>query len=103
MMFPKIVGVSQPYYPFEEYESGRPPPCQPSLDYLAPEYALTHTLDTAADLFPLAVITHALYSEGRPLFTNHGDFSTFKRNCCEVRGNVTVILKYYLCICHSYS
>ncbi|KAK3878478.1 hypothetical protein Pcinc_016896 [Petrolisthes cinctipes] len=75
-----------PFYPFDEYESGRPPPCQPSLDYLAPEYALTHTLDTAADLFPLAVIIHALFSEGRPVFTNHGDFSTFKRNCCELKN-----------------
>lgn len=76
---------SQPFWPFEEYDSRRHPNCQPHLDYLAPEYALTHTLDTAADLFPLGVLTYALFNEGRPIFHNNQDFGTFKRNCCEVR------------------
>lgn len=79
-----ILSPSQPFWPFEEYDSRRHPNCQPHLDYLAPEYALTHTLDTAADLFPLGVLTYALFNEGRPIFHNNQDFGTFKRNCCEV-------------------
>ncbi|XP_045584450.1 SCY1-like protein 2 isoform X2 [Procambarus clarkii] len=75
-----------PFWPFEEYDPRRHPNCQPHLDYLAPEYALTHTLDTAADLFPLGVIIYALFNEGRPIFHNNQDFATFKRNCCELKN-----------------
>lgn len=75
-----------PFWPFEEYDSRGHPNCQPHLDYLAPEYALTHTLDTAADLFPLGVLTYALFNEGRPIFHNNQDFGTFKRNCCEFKN-----------------
>ncbi|KAG7167470.1 SCY1-like protein 2-like [Homarus americanus] len=81
-----------PFWPFEEYDPKRHPNCQPHLDYLAPEYALTHTLDTAADLFPLGVIIHAIFNEGRPLFHNNKDFGTFKRNCCELKNTNTLNL-----------
>lgn len=92
---------SQPFWPFEEYDSRRHPNCQPHLDYLAPEYALTHTLDTAADLFPLGVLTYALFNEGRPIFHNNQDFGTFKRNCCEVRTVLFFVWEigwFHLCV-----
>ncbi|XP_045104651.1 SCY1-like protein 2 isoform X3 [Portunus trituberculatus] len=82
----------QPFWPFEEYVPNRQTICQPTLDYLAPEYALTHTLDPAADLFSLGVVTHALFNSGRPIFQNHQDFVTFKRNCCELKNTNTLQL-----------
>ncbi|KAG0710692.1 SCY1-like protein 2 [Chionoecetes opilio] len=82
----------QPFWPFEEYDPNRQAMCQPSLDYLAPEYALTHTLDPAADLFALGVVTYALFNSGRPIFQNHQDFHTFKRNCCELKNTNTLKL-----------
>ncbi|XP_068218143.1 SCY1-like protein 2 isoform X2 [Palaemon carinicauda] len=81
-----------PFWPFEEYESNAHTNCQPHLDYLAPEYALTHTLDTAADMFPLGVIIYALFNEGRPIFHNNQDFGTFKRNCCELKNTSSLKL-----------
>lgn len=82
----------QPFWPFEEYDPNRQTICQPTLDYLAPEYALTHTLDPAADLFSLGVVTYALFNSGRPVFQNHQDFATFKRNCCELKNTNTLQL-----------
>ncbi|KAK8387738.1 hypothetical protein O3P69_018319 [Scylla paramamosain] len=82
----------QPFWPFEEYVPNRQAICQPTLDYLAPEYALTHTLDPAADLFSLGVVIHALFNSGRPVFQNHQDFVTFKRNCCELKNTNTLQL-----------
>ncbi|XP_071542803.1 SCY1-like protein 2 [Panulirus ornatus] len=81
-----------PFWPFEEFDVRRHSSCQPHLDYLAPEYALTHTLDTAADLFPLGIIIYALFNEGRPIFHNNQDFGTFRRNCCEFKNTNTLKL-----------
>ncbi|KAK7075289.1 SCY1-like protein 2 [Halocaridina rubra] len=81
-----------PFWPFEEYEPTCHASGQPHLDYLAPEYALTHTLDTAADMYPLGVLIFALYNKGRPLFSNNQDFSTFKRHCCELKNTNTLMV-----------
>ncbi|CAL4058588.1 unnamed protein product, partial [Meganyctiphanes norvegica] len=75
-----------PFWSFEEYDSKKQPTSQPNLNYLAPEYALTHSLDAAADLYPLGVLIYAIFNEGRPLFNNHDDFSVFKKNCCELKN-----------------
>ncbi|XP_076044582.1 SCY1-like protein 2 isoform X2 [Oratosquilla oratoria] len=82
-----------PYWSFEEYNSGMHPYCQPNLDYLSPEYALTHTLDPSADMFSLGVVIYSIFNDGHPIFHNSQNFSTFKRNSCELKNNHSIVME----------
>jgi len=59
---------------------------QPCLDYLAPEYALTLSHSPASDMFSLGMLILAVHNSGQPLNNNNGDWNSYKRNACEVRG-----------------
>ena len=76
----------QPCWTFEEYDPSQHPDSQPNLDYLAPEYTLTHTIDPAADMFGLGVTIYAIFNEGKPLFTNNQNFSTYQKNSCDLKN-----------------
>ncbi|GLH08809.1 SCY1-like protein 2 [Gryllus bimaculatus] len=75
----------QPYWPFTEYSVGLHPLAQPSLDYTAPECALTLTHSPASDMFSLGMLIVALHNDGQPLFGNAGDWGTFKRSAAEFK------------------
>ncbi|PNF41917.1 SCY1-like protein 2 [Cryptotermes secundus] len=76
---------SQPYWPFVEYSPTLHPVAQPSLDYLAPEHALTLSHSPASDMFSLGMLILALHNSGQPLNNNNGDWSSYKRNACELK------------------
>ncbi|XP_044740222.1 SCY1-like protein 2 [Chrysoperla carnea] len=77
---------SQPFWPFTEYTQAMHALTQPTLDYLAPECALTHVHSTASDMFSLGMLVYALHSPGgRPLFQYTGDYSKFKRTAKELK------------------
>ncbi|XP_069689462.1 SCY1-like protein 2 isoform X1 [Periplaneta americana] len=76
---------SQPYWPFVEYSPTLHPMAQPCLDYLAPEYALTLSHSPASDMFSLGMLILALHNSGQPLYNNSGDWSSYKRNACELK------------------
>lgn len=76
----------QPFWPFTEYNVGLHPLSQPSLDFTAPECALTLTHSPASDMFSLGMLIIALHNEGQPLFGNAGDWSTFRRNAAELKN-----------------
>jgi serine/threonine protein kinase len=82
----------KPYWPFVEYSPTLHPLAQPSLDYLAPEHALTLSYSPASDMFSLGMLILALHNSGQPLNNNTGDWSCYKRNACEVHVKCLVIM-----------
>lgn len=60
----------QPYWPFDEYDPGKHPLLQQSLDYLAPEYVLTKTHSPASDIYSLGMLIYSLYNKGEALLKN---------------------------------
>ena len=57
----------------------------PDLDFLAPEYAIEDDdiLTPATDMFSLGMLAFTCHNS-KPLFTNSGSWSNFRRNCSEV-------------------
>ncbi|KAK2168101.1 hypothetical protein LSH36_20g02000 [Paralvinella palmiformis] len=76
---------NSPYYPFKEWEPHFPPVTKPNLDYLAPEYAVTQSCDTSADLFSLGMLMYAIFNGGKTLYDCRGEWNTFKQNAKEAR------------------
>ncbi|XP_071104426.1 SCY1-like protein 2 isoform X3 [Haliotis cracherodii] len=74
-----------PMFAFKEWDSDIPPCCQPHLDYLAPEYALTMMCSLASDMYSIGVLIFALFNNGKPLFECRTQLSTFKKNAEELR------------------
>jgi len=60
------------------------PYAQPKLNYLAPEYAVTATCDTASDMYSVGVLIYAIHNEGKPVLESMADWNTFKKNIDEV-------------------
>ncbi|XP_062616324.1 SCY1-like protein 2 isoform X2 [Saccostrea cucullata] len=68
-----------------EWSPDQPPVTQPDLDYLAPEYSLTHSCSEASDMFSLGVLIYCIYNQGKPLYECHGQLSQFKKFTEELR------------------
>lgn len=76
---------SQGTYSASEWEDNLSPVAQPNLNYLAPEYVLTLSCDTASDLFSLGMLMYSTVNRGKPLYDNNENLRTFKQNCSQVR------------------
>ncbi|XP_019738596.1 SCY1-like protein 2 isoform X2 [Hippocampus comes] len=72
---------TDPKYVCKEWEPNRPPLCLPNPEYLAPEYILSVSCDTASDMYSLGVVAHAVFNEGKPVFAvnKHDIFKSFSR------------------------
>ncbi|KAM8909917.1 SCY1-like protein 2 isoform 2-T2 [Spinachia spinachia] len=72
---------AEPKYTCKEWEPHLPPLCLPNPEYLAPEYILSVSCDSASDMYSLGVIVHAVFNEGRPVFqvNKHDIFKSFSR------------------------
>ncbi|TNN56245.1 SCY1-like protein 2 [Liparis tanakae] len=70
-----------PKYTCKEWEPNLPPLCLPNPEYLAPEYILSVSCDSASDMYSLGVIMHAVFNEGKPVFqvNKHDIFKSFSR------------------------
>ncbi|CAF0763821.1 unnamed protein product [Didymodactylos carnosus] len=66
-------------YPFRDYDCNVPALINPRLDYMAPEYVLTRSYDTQADMFSLGVLIYAIYNRGRTLNDCHDNYSNFRK------------------------
>ena len=80
--------VTQAYYPCKEWDPGRSPLVQPTLNYLAPENILSASCDISSDMFSLGVLFYAIFNNGKPLLDCRGEFSEFKQNCKRVSFKV---------------
>uniref|UniRef100_A0A8C2XNE7 Protein kinase domain-containing protein n=1 Tax=Cyclopterus lumpus TaxID=8103 RepID=A0A8C2XNE7_CYCLU len=72
---------SRPKYTCKEWEPNLPPLCLPNPEYLAPEYILSVSCDSASDMYSLGVVMHAVFNEGKPVFqvNKHDIFKSFSR------------------------
>ena len=52
---------------------------------MAPEYAISKSYDTQADMFSLGMLIYALYNRGRTLYECHDNYSSFMKLCDEVK------------------
>ncbi|XP_061570186.1 SCY1-like protein 2 isoform X2 [Cololabis saira] len=68
-------------YSCKEWEPNLPPLCLPNPEYLAPEYILSVSCDSASDMYSLGVVMHAVFNEGKPVFkvNKHDIFKSFSR------------------------
>ncbi|XP_072530284.1 SCY1-like protein 2 isoform X2 [Salminus brasiliensis] len=72
---------AEPKYVCKEWDPNLPPLCLPNPEYVAPEYILSVSCDSASDMYSLGVVTHAVFNEGKPVFqVNKQDiFKSFSR------------------------
>ncbi|KAM9334514.1 SCY1-like protein 2 [Symphorus nematophorus] len=72
---------TEPKYTCKEWEPNLPPLCLPNPEYLAPEYILSVSCDSASDMYSLGVVMHAVFNEGKPVFqvNKHDIFKSFSR------------------------
>ncbi|XP_068163107.1 SCY1-like protein 2 isoform X1 [Antennarius striatus] len=72
---------AEPKYTCKEWEPNFPPLCLPNPEYLAPEYILSVSCDSASDMYSLGVVMHAIFNEGKPVFkvNKHDIFKSFSR------------------------
>ncbi|XP_034434116.1 SCY1-like protein 2 isoform X2 [Hippoglossus hippoglossus] len=72
---------AEPKYTCKEWEPILPPLCLPNPEYLAPEYILSVSCDSASDMYSLGVVMHAIFNEGKPVFqvNKHDIFKSFSR------------------------
>jgi SCY1-like protein 2 len=75
----------------QEWDSQLSPIAQPKLNFMAPEFVLTATCDTAIDMFSVGVLIHALYNNGQPVFDSMNDWSKFKSNVSKVSVHLLII------------
>lgn len=80
----------QPKYTCKEWEPNLPPLCLPNPEYLAPEYILSVSCDSASDMYSLGVVMHAVFNEGKPVFqvNKHDIFKSFSRQLDQVSVSV---------------
>ncbi|XP_027009740.1 SCY1-like protein 2 isoform X2 [Tachysurus fulvidraco] len=72
---------AEPKYVCKEWDPNLPVLCLPNPEYVAPEYILSVSCDSASDMYSLGVVIHAVFNEGKPVFhVNKQDiFKSFSR------------------------
>lgn len=68
-------------YACKEWDPNLPPLCLPNPEYLAPEYILSVSCDSASDMYSLGVVMHAVFNQGKPVIqvNKHDIFKSFSR------------------------
>uniref|UniRef100_A0A3P8VA10 SCY1 like pseudokinase 2 n=1 Tax=Cynoglossus semilaevis TaxID=244447 RepID=A0A3P8VA10_CYNSE len=85
---------AEPKYTCKEWEPNLPPLCLPNPEYLAPEYILSVSCDSASDMYSLGVIFHAIFNEGKPVFqvNKHDIFKSFSRQLDQLSSMSPTVL-----------
>lgn len=74
----------QPSFEFKEWDPELPPVCQPNLDFLAPEYAISMSCSLSSDMFSMGVLICTIFNNGKPLYECKNQLSLFKKYTEEV-------------------
>ncbi|EGW06681.1 SCY1-like protein 2 [Cricetulus griseus] len=61
-------GLLQPKFPCKEWDPNLPSLCLPNPEYLAPEYILSVSCETASDMYSLGTVIYAVFNKGKPIF-----------------------------------
>uniref|UniRef100_A0A8D0GHX0 Protein kinase domain-containing protein n=1 Tax=Sphenodon punctatus TaxID=8508 RepID=A0A8D0GHX0_SPHPU len=55
-------------FPCKEWDPNLPSLCLPNPEYLAPEYILSVSCETASDMYSLGAVMYAMFNKGKPFF-----------------------------------
>ncbi|KAG8514021.1 SCY1-like protein 2 [Galemys pyrenaicus] len=55
-------------FPCKEWDPNLPSLCLPNPEYLAPEYILSVSCETASDMYSLGTVVYAVFNKGKPIF-----------------------------------
>uniref|UniRef100_A0A5F8G7V3 SCY1-like protein 2 n=1 Tax=Monodelphis domestica TaxID=13616 RepID=A0A5F8G7V3_MONDO len=58
----------EPKFPCKEWDPNLPSLCLPNPEYLAPEYILSVSCETASDMYSLGAVFYAVFNKGKPIF-----------------------------------
>uniref|UniRef100_A0A8C5XVG7 Protein kinase domain-containing protein n=1 Tax=Microcebus murinus TaxID=30608 RepID=A0A8C5XVG7_MICMU len=58
----------EPKFPCKEWDPNLPSLCLPNPEYLAPEYILSVSCETASDMYSLGTVMYAVFNKGKPIF-----------------------------------
>ncbi|XP_033017431.1 SCY1-like protein 2 isoform X3 [Lacerta agilis] len=58
----------EPKFSCKEWDPNLPSLCLPNPEYLAPEYILSVSCETASDMYSLGAIMYAVFNNGKPIF-----------------------------------
>ncbi|XP_036311640.1 SCY1-like protein 2 isoform X2 [Pipistrellus kuhlii] len=58
----------EPKFPCKEWDPNLPSLCLPNPEYLAPEYILSVSCETASDMYSLGTVIYAVFNKGKPVF-----------------------------------
>ncbi|XP_056364849.1 SCY1-like protein 2 isoform X2 [Oenanthe melanoleuca] len=58
----------EPKFPCKEWDPNLPSLCLPNPEYLAPEYILSVSCETASDMYSLGAVMYAVFNKGKPIF-----------------------------------
>ncbi|OXB65176.1 hypothetical protein ASZ78_005292, partial [Callipepla squamata] len=58
----------EPKFLCKEWDPNLPSLCLPNPDYLAPEYILSVSCETASDMYSLGAVMYAVFNKGKPIF-----------------------------------
>uniref|UniRef100_J3S9I0 SCY1-like protein 2-like n=1 Tax=Crotalus adamanteus TaxID=8729 RepID=J3S9I0_CROAD len=58
----------EPKFSSKEWDPNLPSLCLPNPQYLAPEYILSVSCETASDMYSLGAIIYAVFNNGKPIF-----------------------------------
>uniref|UniRef100_A0A2K6T6Q2 Protein kinase domain-containing protein n=1 Tax=Saimiri boliviensis boliviensis TaxID=39432 RepID=A0A2K6T6Q2_SAIBB len=58
-------------FPYKQWDPSLHSLCLPNPEYLAPEYILSVSCDTASDMYSLGTFMYAVFNKGKPIFEVH--------------------------------
>ncbi|XP_036153030.1 SCY1-like protein 2 isoform X2 [Myotis myotis] len=58
----------EPKFSCKEWDPNLPSLCLPNPEYLAPEYILSVSCETASDMYSLGTVIYAVFNKGKPVF-----------------------------------
>uniref|UniRef100_A0A8C2LID0 Protein kinase domain-containing protein n=1 Tax=Cricetulus griseus TaxID=10029 RepID=A0A8C2LID0_CRIGR len=72
----------EPKFPCKEWDPNLPSLCLPNPEYLAPEYILSVSCETASDMYSFGTVIYAVFNKGKPIFeVNKQDiYKSFSRH-----------------------
>ncbi|RMC03240.1 hypothetical protein DUI87_20434 [Hirundo rustica rustica] len=79
-------GLLQPKFPCKEWDPNLPSLCLQNPEYLAPEYILSVSCETASDMYSLGAVMYAVFNKGKPIFeVNKQDiYKSFSRQLDQI-------------------
>uniref|UniRef100_A0A8I3WN94 SCY1 like pseudokinase 2 n=1 Tax=Callithrix jacchus TaxID=9483 RepID=A0A8I3WN94_CALJA len=76
----------EPKFLCKEWDPNLPSLCLPNPEYLAPEYILSVSCETASDMYSLGTVMYAVFNKGKPIFeVNKQDiYKSFSRQLDQI-------------------